>query len=99
MATSTIPMINSSGNGYCKMGDGLLIQWGTQATSGLTNNVSLPQAFKDTSYTVIVTPIANSNSVGNITYTGNSSTTNFTVGVNNNAVVSSFRWLAIGRWK
>lgn len=29
MATSTIPMTNSSGKGYCKMGDGTLICWGT----------------------------------------------------------------------
>ena len=98
--TSKIPMTNSSGNGYCKMGDGTLIQWGEQATSGLlTTFVNRPQAFKDTSFTVMVTPIANSNEAGNITYTSNDSTTKISVGVNNPSVVSSFHWIAIGRWK
>ena len=92
-------MTNSSGNGYCKMGDGTLIQWGEQNTIGLTNSVSLSKAFKDTSYTVLATPISNSNSAGNITNIGNNSTTNFVVGVNNNSIVSSFHWIAIGRWK
>ena len=102
--TSKIPMTNSSGTtsdgGYCKMGDGTLIQWGEQTTSGLlTTYVNLSQAFKDTSFTVMVTPIANSNSAGNITYTSNNTTTNFSVGVNNASVVASFHWIAIGRWK
>ena len=81
------------------MGDGTLIQWGVRNTTGLTNYIDLPIAFKDTSYTVFANAIANSNSVGNITSAVANTTTSITIGVNNYTIVTSFHWLAIGRWK
>lgn len=98
MASSLIPMTNSSGQGYCKMGDGTLLQWGYTSVSALTTQVGMQLAFKDTTYYVQITLIANSNSATNITAITNAATNRFSFGVNTFPSGGAY-WLAIGRWK
>lgn len=98
MASSLIPMTNSSSQGYCKMGDGTLLQWGYTSVSALTTPVDMPLDFKDTTYYVQITLIANSNTATNVTAVTTLSTQRFSFGVNTNPSGGAY-WLAIGRWK
>lgn len=100
-----------SGNGYCKLPDGTLIQWGQHSSFTLSNGVlsgtvSMSYSFVDTSFVVMITPQRNgiayittpvyeADANGNVTRTVDS----FEIaakGTNTNITIS---WLAIGRWK
>ena len=97
--TSTIQQImNNSDSNYCKMPDGTLIQWGTTSVTGLTATVQMPLSFKDTSYYVLITLVANTNSVTNVTAINPFEVGRFAIGVNT-PPSGGARWLAIGRWK
>lgn len=98
MASSLIPMTNSSSRGYCKMGDGTLLQWGYTSVSALTTHVAMQLGFKDTTYYVQITLIANSNTATNITAVTATDTSHFAFGVNTIPSSGAY-WLAIGRWK
>lgn len=89
---------SQSGTGYCKLPDGTLIQWGHTAISALTTQVTMPTSFKDTTYTVRLTLIANSNTATNVTSITRPAAGRFAFGVN---VLPSggAEWIAIGKWK
>lgn len=109
MATGTIQMTaNKSENGYCKMPDGTLIQWGTviNPNAGYTA-VSFPVTFATDNFIFSASPryssaypvidyrtIAQkvSNSGGVVNFKPLSSTGSYTT-----AAIAD--WIAIGRWK
>ena len=89
---------SQSGTAYCKLPDGTLFQWGHAPISGLSTQVSMPTSFKDTSYTVKVTLIANSNTATNVTAITKSSGDKFSLGVNT-LPSGGAEWIAVGKWK
>lgn len=96
--TKILDSLNQSGTSYCKLPDGTLIQWGHTAVGGLTQQVTMPTSFKDTTYTVRLTLIANSNTATNVTSISRPNADKFAFGVN---VLPSggAEWIAIGKWK
>lgn len=94
--------INKSENGYVKLGNGLIIQWGTATCNSGNNNISFPTAFSNTNYRIVSNLISSTNNSGsgaaNSIY--NKSTTGCIIqvraypGVGIGAVSSE--WLAIG---
>ena len=100
-----------SANGYCKLPDGTMIQWGQASSFTLSNGIlsatiSMAQNFVGLNYSVMLTPQRNgiayvttpfyeANANGNVERTVNS----FAIaakGTNTNITVN---WFAIGRWK
>ena len=96
--TKILDSLNQSGTSYCKLPDGTLIQWGHTAVGGLTQQVTMTEEFVDTSYKVLVTLVANSNTATNVTAITNSTKGKFSLGVNI-APSGGANWLAIGKWK
>lgn len=109
MASGTIKMTaNESGNSYCKMPDGTLIQWGIVVNTNLGYTaVSFPVAFVNDTFIFSASPRyssaypyidyrtvsqKSSNSVGVVNFKPLSSTGSYTT-----AALAD--WLAIGRWK
>lgn len=104
MAESKIPMTNSSGNGYCKMGDGTLIMWGADSvysTKGvfsrkaITFPIEMTTDFPDMfiaglteDATLVCVPSSRSKTGALAAIYNNSSTRTI-----------YFSWFAIGRWK
>jgi hypothetical protein len=94
-------------NGYIKLSDGLIIQWGSgsasAATSGTSTSVTFPIAFPTNAYMVNVN-LSNTITGGGQAGTSNTvvtalSTTGYTWVRGNNANQDSFRdyfWIAIG---
>lgn len=52
---SNVSTKNLSQNGYYKLPDGLMIQWGYSSSSGRNKTIYLPTSFYDTNYSVLVT--------------------------------------------
>ena len=109
MATGTIQMTaNKGGDGYCKMPDGTLIQWGFVINTDVGyTGVSFPVAFVNDSFIFSASPRyssaypaidyrtvsqKNSNSSGVVNFKTLTSTASYTT-----AAIAD--WLAIGRWK
>ena len=100
---SNVTTKSLSQNGYYKLPDGLLIQWGTGG-NGVNQIVYFPTSFYNTSYVVVTTAISSvMNSIvkmingKNISYFKGGMT--YTSG---NVVYPTswkFFWIAIGRWK
>ena len=96
MATSTIKQVtNNSDNGYCKMPDGTLIQWGIEASaSDATTDIIMSESFNGTNYIVV-----------GVDYGGYSGYATFAQMLTNKFRIyrhggtSQQQWLAIGRWK
>lgn len=90
----TTSAISKAQNGYLKLGNGVIIQWGT-ATSGADVKITLPTAFSSTNYSVTV------NSTGG---TGeqyaraisSKSTTSFNILSAYAATSYTSNWIAIG---
>lgn len=80
-------------NGYYKLGNGLIIQWGEEAATSMTGTVTLPTAFSSTDYAVSITGKASSNQVAFATNTYTTATFNWRRDAGNNL---DFRWIAIG---
>lgn len=109
MATGKIiPVMNNSGNGYCKMTDGTAIEWG-RTNSGINipiNTVSevelvYPKAFASDLVIVHVTPETILADKFHISVT-NIEPAKCKVYIYNGhsaSVSLTFRWIAIGRWK
>lgn len=93
----TTTAISKTKNGHVKLGNGIIIQWGLAATaSGTgTKQVSLPTAFSNTNYEVVVTGVQTSYSndyVGAVEVISQTSS-NFTI---YSCGYSQARWIAIG---
>ncbi|MBG9231540.1 gp53-like domain-containing protein, partial [Bacteroides ovatus] len=95
-------------NGYYKLPDGMLFQWGIGGKTGDVKTVYLPLSFYDTNYNVIACSgfdlISEILVSAVMVYARNKS--NFTVvqrhASNGGGVYTtgySFYWIAIGRWK
>jgi hypothetical protein len=104
---SNVTTKNLGQNGYYKLPDGLMIQWGYSGGYSSATNFYFPTAFKDTSYSMSMCA-----EYGNIAesvvlcpYVNTKTTAYFKGGVtytNGNTVLPSvwkFFWIAIGRWK
>ncbi len=104
---SNVSTKNLSQNGYYKLPDGLMIQWGYSSSSGRNKTIYLPTSFYDTNYSVLVTMKRTVDDTTN--YTGDVWTQNkssflmfglyHSTDVNNGAFWGGFNWFAIGRWK
>ena len=104
MATSTIKMTNASGVGYCKMGDGTLVQWGRgeiPANSDRTE-ITFPITFYQSETPKCFLTVLENGYTGTITlYAWQELYAKLNV-LNKGATQSKivyFYWLAIGRWK
>ena len=88
---------NKSGNGYFKLGNGLIIQWGSASVSSHIANVNLPTAFTSTNYQISALRVASSSTTNesNPFYTRSKTTTTFQLyNPGNNA--TSVSWIAVG---
>lgn len=86
--------ISKSSNGYCKLGNGLIIQWGYTSAS-TTMNVTLPTPFTTDTYKVTANTIYNG---GDLMALGISSKTEngFTIRAYGGAANHNANWIAIG---
>lgn len=83
---------SKSANGYFKLGNGLIIQWGTASTGG---TITLPTAFTSTNYSVVISRVNVDTKYHGGSYVQTLTTTNFTFnGADANG--SNHKWLAIG---
>jgi hypothetical protein len=87
-------------NGYQKLPNGLIIQWGLSSTSSAgTNTISLPTAFSNTGYRISCSPLDVS-VPNNVSCSPNSTTAFNSSGwgptASNARVTTSFTWIAIG---
>ncbi len=96
---SNVSTKNLGQNGYYKLPDGLLIQWGTGG-SGVNQIVYFPTSFYNTSYIVVTTAISSvMNSIVKMINGKNVSYFKvYSVGPTIEAG-EMFGWIAIGRWK
>ncbi|WP_303013822.1 hypothetical protein [uncultured Bacteroides sp.] len=99
--------VSLSKNGYAKFNNGLLIQWGTNTSSGQYRTVYFPTSFYDLNYSV-VSEVQAQTDVKTV-----ASTTTDTYTKSSFRVIGAFiqasmtfgypgepiRWFAIGRWK
>lgn len=102
MASGVIPQPqNNSGDGYCKMPDGTLIQWGrTQiAANSSAVTISFPLQFTDNDYGFSVCGEygSTSDTVFALAYIRAASIQVFRS--QSQSFEQGFRWMAIGRWK
>lgn len=93
----TTTAISRARNGYVKLGNGIIIQWGlaTTASGTGTKQVTLPTAFSNTNYEVVVTGVQTSYSndyVGAVEVQSQTSL-GFTI---YSCGYSQARWIAIG---
>ena len=86
--------INKAQNGYVKLGNGLIIQWGTSA-KGSSKSVTLPTAFTSTNYKVAVNNKTD-NGGGYYSSATSYTTTSFTIKSSGGAVSFDNDWIAIG---
>lgn len=114
LQTAVGNMQTVSGNGYCKLADGTLIQWGTHGSFTLVNGVltgvvqmnSGNYPFINTSYSVMLTPGRNCLAyITGLLCEGNQggniarTQTTFAVSAKGTNTNITINWLAIGRWK
>lgn len=104
---SNVSTKSLSQNGYYKLPDGLMIQWGYSSSSGRNKTIYLPASFYDTNYSVIITMRRGTDDTTNLTgdvWTQlKSSFLMFglyhSTDTNNGAYWAGFNWFAVGRWK
>ena len=80
---------SKSQNGYYKLGNGLIIQWGTNSVAYSSNTINLPTAFTSTNYIALAIPANITNGYG---VTGRA-TTSFTF---NATASTTIDWVAVG---
>lgn len=86
--------ISKAQNGYVKLGNGLIIQWGYNGGFGTDTVVTLPTPFSNANYSVVPT-ILSSTKYGFPTYLKAHTATNFT-GERNDNNKPPMLWIAIG---
>lgn len=85
--------ITKDSNGYVKLGNGIIIQWGSETVSSTNYSVTLPTAFSSTNYKVVVSKFESadaSTGFGTQTYT----TTKFNIKASTTG--KKVTWIAIG---
>lgn len=104
---SNVVTKNLSKNGYYKLPDGLMFQWGINTSSAQHRTVYLPISFFDSDYSVTITPQSPTNiNVLTVFSTNSYGKSSFIATGAFRGIDSSFgypsepfRWIAIGRWK
>lgn len=106
---SVNPVNNDSGNNYCKMPDGTLIQWGTKSYSGTiaaggtaTDTVTFPTSFANSSYSLIcnlLTSVPSQRTASLSTRSVSSATISLQNTYSSASDGATYSWIAIGRWK
>lgn len=106
---SNVSTKSFSQNGYYKLPDGLMIQWGVGGKIGDVKTIYLPASFYDTAYNVVACSGFEliSEVVVSAVMVYNKNKSNFTVvqrhaSNDRNGVYTTgypFNWFAIGRWK
>lgn len=86
--------ISKSGDGYVKLGNGIIIQWGN-ANAGSTTTVTLPTAFTGTNYRAVCTNQSDNGYVYAPSIT-NLTTTGFKIHSYGSASSNKNWWIAIG---
>lgn len=97
MASGTIKnFANDGGNGYCKMPDGTLIQWGTMTVAeGIyVDAVTFSKAFVDTNYSLTLAVYDDISASVSTKYAGGCR-----IGRIPNTASNRVDWQAMGRWK
>lgn len=94
--TSIVTTVNKSkgANGYFKLGNGLIIQWGIASGSGTSRTVTLPTAFTSTNYKVTVSP-HNGNIPATVFGVYSETTTTFNI-LSSSGSGMNINWIAIG---
>lgn len=83
-------------SGYTKMGDGLILQWGTSTvTTGTPLAVTFSLTFPTNVYSITVS-VVNPSSSNNTSYLTSPTTSGFSANVSGTAGVSAVHWMAIG---
>ena len=83
-------------SGYTKMGDGLILQWGTSAvTTGTPLAVTFSLTFPTNVYSITVS-VVNPSSSNNTSYLTSPTTSGFSANVSGTAGVNTVHWMAIG---
>nr|DAE27594.1 MAG TPA: putative tail fiber protein [virus sp. cti5L29] len=90
--------VEESGTGYVKYSDGTMFCYGfdNNALSGYMKTITLPKPYKDTNYSVVVTPTAQGSDTYSF-YAKVDTTSAFTVRNRSNA--QGIMWQTIGKWK
>lgn len=111
MAAGKIKQVtNDSANGYCKMPDGTLIQWGTETYSpqipagGVAQaTVTFPITFIDGTGMAILVSLLTSQPAFRTATPASRGRASVNINIQNNytsaAEGATFLWVAIGRWK
>lgn len=100
---SNVTTKNLGQNGYYKLPDGLMIQWGYAPAAGGGQTIYFPTSFKDTNYSIVTNTATNDASltvaiVKTIRYKYTSSVTIVSL-QHGTAAGEPWYWFAIGRWK
>lgn len=93
-----VDLIVEQGNNYIRYYNGLQICWGT-TSGGMSSwifTVTLPKPYKDTTYKVFGTPIAQGSDSYNFNQQEITSSSQFEI---RNRAGSDINWLTIGKWK
>jgi len=90
----TALQLAARGSRYVKLGDGTIIQWGYQSTSG-ASSITLPTAFSDANYALGTATLYNSNANVYTASIKTKSSSSFTYYLA--ASYGTFFWIAIGR--
>lgn len=90
----TALQLAARGSRHIKLGDGTIIQWGYQSTSG-ASSITLPTAFSDANYALGTATLYNSNANVYTASIKTKSSSSFTYYLA--ASYGTFFWIAIGR--
>ena len=103
---SNVSTKSLSQNGYYKLPDGLMIQWGYATASTEYKTVYMSTSFYDENYAIIVNPIINGTTYVVIVANVRAKYKSYFQTVGRAAGISSIGlsteplyWIAIGRWK
>ena len=89
--------ITKAAKGYVKLGNGIIIQWGTTTSASSSTSITLPIAFSDTNYSVTITSIGDAGVYQRLVSASTAkTTTGFKTYAGGGAANINFSWQAIG---